>query len=123
MVKLNGQWGYIDKTGREICPIKYDYAGAFFNGLSRVRLNGKWGCVDTTAKEIIPPIFSDIYVTDSVIIAVLGCKFGVLNYNGDYILPCEYDDINLCTDIIIAEKSNISYGFNLDGEFIKILDD
>jgi hypothetical protein len=40
-VKLNDKWGFIDKTGNEIVPPKYDKAGVFIEGLAWVELNGK----------------------------------------------------------------------------------
>lgn len=41
-----GYMGYIDKTGNEVIPIKYDYAYDFRNGKAAVLLNGKWGTID-----------------------------------------------------------------------------
>jgi nickel-dependent lactate racemase len=40
-VKLNGKYGFIDKTGKEIVPPKYDDAWDFQEGLARVKLNEK----------------------------------------------------------------------------------
>ena len=34
LVKLNGKWGYINKSGKEVIPLQYDYAGAFSKGLA-----------------------------------------------------------------------------------------
>ena len=47
-----GKWGYIDKTGKEIIPLKYDLAGRFSDGLAVVMLNLKWGFVNVTGKEV-----------------------------------------------------------------------
>ena len=40
-VSLNGKLGFIDKTGKEVIPIKYDDAWGFSEGLAFVELNGK----------------------------------------------------------------------------------
>ena len=56
------------------------------------------------------------------VIVKLGNKYGLLNYNREYILPCQYDEINVFDGRIIAEKSDINYEFNLSGEFINIFD-
>ena len=40
-MKLNGKWGFIDKTGKEIVTPKYDDAKDFKEGLAWVELNGK----------------------------------------------------------------------------------
>ena len=54
-VKLNDKWGFIDKTGKEVVPPKYDETGNFHEGLAKVKLNGKYGFIDTTGKEVVPP--------------------------------------------------------------------
>ena len=38
-VKLNEKWGFIDISGREICPCKYEDVGRFYEEMSRVFLN------------------------------------------------------------------------------------
>ncbi|MBE6199147.1 MAG: TIR domain-containing protein [Rikenellaceae bacterium] len=53
-VKLNGKYGFIDKTGKEVISLKYDFARAFSEGLAAVRLNDRWGFVDKTGGENIP---------------------------------------------------------------------
>ena len=35
----NGKWGYIDKTGQEVIPCKYDWANPFHEGLASVRFS------------------------------------------------------------------------------------
>ena len=115
---LNGKYGYIDKTGKEICPIKYDYAYGFSGGLAQVELNGKCGVINSQGKEIIPLIFDGIEFLSSAIRVVLNYQFGVINYSGEYILPCKYDRICLCNDIIIATKTNKELIFDEKGELI-----
>jgi len=58
-VCLNGKWGFIDKTGREITKIKYDYVFFFSEGMARVLLNGKWGFINESGEEVIPVIYLD----------------------------------------------------------------
>ena len=42
-VKLNDKYGFIDKTGKEVIPIKYDNAYSFSKiSLALVKLEGKW---------------------------------------------------------------------------------
>ena len=53
-VELNKVRGFIDKTGKEVIPIKYDAADNFSEGLARVQLNGKWGYIDKNGKEVLP---------------------------------------------------------------------
>ncbi len=58
-VKLNGKWGYIDKTGQEVVPCKYDDAGDFNQGLARVERDDKWGYIDQTGREVVPCKYDD----------------------------------------------------------------
>ena len=55
-VILNHKYGFIDKTGREVIPCKYDRVAyySFREGLAGVELNGKWGFIDKTGREVIP---------------------------------------------------------------------
>ena len=36
-IRLNGKYGFIDKTGREVSPFKYAWAGGFIEGLAPVK--------------------------------------------------------------------------------------
>jgi len=62
IVKLNNKYGFIDTTGVEVIPCKYDDARHFSEGLAAVNIggtndNGKtfggWGFIDETGKEVI----------------------------------------------------------------------
>jgi hypothetical protein len=49
-----GKWGFIDKAGNEIVPIKYDEVGHFVEGITTVWLNDDMGIIDKTGREIVP---------------------------------------------------------------------
>ena len=51
-VKLNGKYGFIDKTGKEVIPLKYDGAYSFRKGLAKVKLNGKWIKIDKNGNRV-----------------------------------------------------------------------
>jgi hypothetical protein len=57
----NGKHGYIDETGKEVIPFKYDEAEDFSEGIALVRLNDKFGYIDKTGKEIIPLKYDDAF--------------------------------------------------------------
>ena len=58
-VMLNKKWGFINKEGKEIFPLKYDLVSYFENGFARVKLNGKWGFIDLQGKEICQLKYDD----------------------------------------------------------------
>ena len=69
-VELNGKYGFIDKTGREVIPCKYDFAYGFSDGLASIELNGKWGCIDKYGKwydeepTVLPESITKITISD-----------------------------------------------------------
>ena len=52
-------YGYIDKTGKEVIPCKYNYLGGFYEGLAYVHLDDKWGFIDKSGNEVIPCRYDD----------------------------------------------------------------
>ena len=50
-VKLSGKYGFIDKSGTEVIPCKYDGAYSFSEGRAEVKLNGKRGYVNKSGVE------------------------------------------------------------------------
>lgn len=53
VVAKNGQYGFVDTTGRLAIMLQYEYANDFSDGLAAVKKNNKWGFVDKTGKEVI----------------------------------------------------------------------
>lgn len=53
------KYGFIDKTGKEVVPLKYEAASDLHEGLARVKLNGKCGFIDKTGKVVIPMKYDD----------------------------------------------------------------
>lgn len=53
-VKVNGKWGFINKSGKEVIKPEYDAASDFENGFARVKLNGRWGCINKKGKVAVP---------------------------------------------------------------------
>ena len=60
-VRLNGKYGFIDKSGTEVIPCKYDYAYFFSEGLAEVKLNGKYGFIDKSGRLVIPCKYDGTY--------------------------------------------------------------
>lgn len=111
-VQKDGKWGYIDKSGREVVPCKYDYIGNFVDGVASVKLNRKSGFVDIFGKEIIPckydfiDRFYDVDVFDSSVgkhVAIIakvrvGKRWGYIDKRGKEIIAIKYDYIGAPTE-------------------------
>ena len=48
---LNGRWGYFERSGRIVAPLKYDEVLFFHNGFSLVWLDGLKGYIDKEGNE------------------------------------------------------------------------
>lgn len=146
-VKLDNKYGYIDWTGKEITPIKYDKIGwyqknfMFQNNRARVRIGGKYGYIDRTGKEIIPldyPYATSFSETDPFAFVYVGTtviddhtlrpKFwdnlmcGMIDSIGRYIIkPTKYKDLYWgIGNRIIAERSDKAYDLlDINGKVVK----
>ena len=86
-VKLNGKYGFIDKTGREVIPCKYDDAESFHEGFAAVKLNGKYGFIDKTGREVIPCKYDYTFKFSEGFAAVeLNGKYGFIDKKGKPLL-------------------------------------
>ena len=93
----NGKWGYIDKTGREVIPCKYERANPFHEGLASVQISydSGYGFIDKTGREVIrhrpeiamPGEFSEGLV---VVINLFNDHFFVLDKKGNKVFQGEY---------------------------------
>ena len=93
MVRLDKKYGFIDKTGKEVIPIKYDNAWGFSEGLANVRLNNKWGFIDKTGKEVIPIKYNyaDRF-SEGLALVILDKKYGFIDKTGKEVTPIKYDN-------------------------------
>ncbi|MDD3466282.1 MAG: WG repeat-containing protein [Campylobacterales bacterium] len=56
------KYGYINKKGEVVIPLKYDYARSFSsNGLAAVQIDDKWGYIDGAGNTVIPPQYKEAY--------------------------------------------------------------
>ena len=44
------KWGFVDLTGKEVIPCRYNRVGRFSEGLAAVDAEGKWGFIDKGGK-------------------------------------------------------------------------
>ena len=50
---MNNKWGFIDRTGKLVVPIKYDSGWIFVDGLAYVEVDNKWGFIDKADNIVI----------------------------------------------------------------------
>ncbi len=88
------RWGYIDSLGNTRVKPKYEYAGAFNDGLAAVSLNGKMGFINKRGEEVIPLVYDEVFpFKGGQAIVVKGDLMGALNSFGEVIVPIVYEDL------------------------------
>jgi len=117
----DGHWGYIDATGKEVIPIKYDAVGAlpfgndFSEGRVPVELDHKWGYVDSaTGKELDSLKYDKAFAFKEGLGPVkLGDKEGRVDKSGREVIPVIYDEIQKFDSYkgIAAAKLNGKWGY------------
>lgn len=86
MVKIFDKWGFIDRSGNVITPIKYSYIADFSrSGFTYCIYNGKYGMLNIKGNEIIPAVYTGrSYFTTGYIKMYQGdtnCYFDTLGHN------------------------------------------
>jgi hypothetical protein len=132
-VQKNGKWGFIDKTGRNITPLKYDFIGDYIDENlvivgKLVGKNKKYGLIDKKGHEIIPPQctydklihpnLDFIFLRDGgegyVIVADNKIrKYGFIDQEGNIAIPPQYDEVIMLFQGGVAEVK-------LNGKKLKI---
>ena len=91
-VRTGNRWGFIDRQGREVIPLRYDEVSVVSEGLVRSRLDGKWGFVDATGKVAVPFTYDDAGDFDSGLACVkVGDRSGFIDRTGKLAIPPRFD--------------------------------
>jgi WG containing repeat len=146
MVKKNGKVGFLNSTGKELVPCKYDAATNFNNDVAKVIvldstieypfeddstffrkiLIYKYTFVNTQGKEILPYNYAYNYnfsesIIDSFLILTSFNKVGLANSTGKILVPTNYGSIlineNKAGGFIAANK-NKWYLYTAGGKLI-----
>ena len=90
-IRLNGRWGYVDRTGKEAIAPRFSMAKPFGEGVAAVRVlnakgedeldEGKWGFLNHQGRFVVSPRFKvdQIGTFSEGLIAVDGVPFAMLD--------------------------------------------
>ncbi|MBW4558517.1 MAG: WG repeat-containing protein [Trichormus sp. ATA11-4-KO1] len=91
-VKVDGKYGYINKTGRIVIQPQFDNA-YHFEDLASVKIGDKYGYIDKSGKVVIPPQFDAAYEFKEGLAPIkISDKFGYINKTGKVVIPLKFDD-------------------------------
>ncbi|MCB1177117.1 MAG: WG repeat-containing protein, partial [Leptospiraceae bacterium] len=101
-----GMFGFINKKGKEVIPLNYDYARSFTEkravfgkAIGMNKKTGKkilkFGYLTRKGKEIIPPIYNVAHSFSNGLAAVVkGSKLGFIDKKGNMVIPFIYDMVD-----------------------------
>jgi len=101
-----GKWGFIDKTGKLVVPLKYDDGSRFSDGMAIVKIGTKQGCINKSGAEIIPVKYDKIDIENQLYKVILDEKVGYYDKSGKILLPANYIDIILSSNLTTALVQN-----------------
>lgn len=114
-VSLSDKWGFINKKGVEITPIKYDKVFPFSSDLAAVCLDGEWGAINEKGEEIISPKYEKLFpFNGEYAVAFLDGKMLLVSKNGFEIQMPEYDTadyVYLFSEGLVSARFKGKWGF------------
>ena len=112
-----GKFGLLDRNGNWVLAPEYSFVGGFHKyplDYCVVCKDGKYSLIDKDCNVVAGPIDKPIYQYckhDGIFLAIGDKKNrGVVNPNGEILLPMEYDDVYFLNGEYICFKNNFGYG-------------
>ena len=95
-VRATLKYGFIDKNGKEVVPLKYDEIYQFseyFKDWAMIRLNGKYGFINKLGNEVIPAKFSNskFIFSEGLAVVIVNNKYGFMDKSGKELISCRYE--------------------------------
>ncbi len=112
VISSDEKFGFIDKTGREVIPLIYNWANKFSEGLACVLINEKFGYIDKTGREIIPFIFEDANsFSDELACVSINKKWGYIDKTGQEVIPFIYSAASHFNEGYARAELNGKWGY------------
>lgn len=89
---FGGRWGFIDRAGRVVIPLRYTDARDFHDGLAAVRgAEERWGFVDPAGTEVIPPSLLNVGdFSDGLAPTIHDEGWGFINPSGRWAILADF---------------------------------
>ncbi len=112
-VERDGQFAFIDKTGREVVPFRpYGQAGDFCEGLAMVERGGKWGFIDKAGNEVVPLQYDWVWdFCEGLALVGRNDRYGFVDKAGREVVPIKYDSACSFSEGLASVGLDGAYGF------------
>ncbi len=113
-------WGYSNTQGEIVLEPRFDFAAPFELGLAQVQVGNEKQLINSIGEVITKENYQTLNVLDSSLVRmVVGrCGTGIINNNGDVIIPPEFSIISHCQDRLIGVKNGGYYFFDEKGTLL-----
>jgi hypothetical protein len=124
VIRIKTRWGAINKDGKIIVPVKYDFISKFIDGFATARLKDEFYVIDSLGNEIqinendivkISKFFEDrsLFTTKKELM-------GFINRQGEVVIPAKYKKVGYFNaGVAWARDVDGKIGFiNKNGEWI-----
>lgn len=112
LIDVKFKRGYIDKTGANVIPTRYDYVGEFTNNLCPVVIKDKFGYVNKKGEFVIPAEYQFLGdVSHGYIAAEKNNSYGYVDLNNKPVIPFKFEDGKEFGDKLTAVKMNGKWGY------------
>jgi hypothetical protein len=107
--RLKNLWGLSDLKGNLVSQVKYDSIEFI---IPRYKMGKIWkanriGYINETGKEILAPVYDDVNDESKYLKVKNNNKKGIFNYQGNCILPVQYDELEtVYNNFIILTKNS-----------------
>ena len=98
--KSDGNYIYIDETGKQVIDDMYEEAYSFLGGFAVVRKNGRYHVINHVGDilaEVDGPLELDRF-SDLAVLPDGNGKYGAIDTSGNLLIPYEYDSISQADD-------------------------
>lgn len=112
VVKLRGQCGYADASGKLVIAAQYDWAGKFSEGLAPVRVGKLCGFTDKTGKTVIEPKYGNASeFSEGLAVVSIDGKCGAIDNTGTIVIKPTYEAMGPMSDGLMAVSDSGKWGY------------
>ncbi len=116
---VDGQYGYINESGKVVIEPQFKYAGVFADGLACVRTYEGYGYINKRGKMVIDPIFDDADdFSDGYAVVRIDEKRYFINKHGD-LVTTGYTELEDFSEGLACVEKDGKWGYvNTMGEIV-----
>lgn len=95
-------YGYVNKSGKEVVPVKFDQINDFAWGIAEVQKDGKYGFINQSGLLVLPIEYDGIEHFKNGLAAVKkDYKYGCVDKTGKVVIPVKFEDLAISEGMIL----------------------